>query len=438
MKITWVNHASFIFEYDGIKLITDPWIESTAFDNGWALLSKSKMGYEDFSKITHIWFSHEHPDHFSPPCLNKITKNDRSKITVLFQSTCDRKVVEYCKKAGFATIIEMKDDHYYPLSKNTQCLCNPHSDGDSWLYIKTDTYNLLNVNDCVIENEKSAINIKNKIGNVDVLFTQFGYANKIGNTNDIERRELESKEKLRRIKIQKNIFQPKTIIPFASYVYFCHEENKYMNNGMNKIDTVTNFITNELKTNAIVLYPGDEWIVESSYNNTAAINSYLSDHLKIDTNEAVFIPSNARISISDLVIESNQFIKNLIAYDNTNKIYKILPSAKIWIEDYQKSYSFNLKNGLKEAIYKTSECDISLKSEALWYSFKYLWGGDTLTINARFQTPVGGNFLNMRAYYKLALKMNRGEKNNIKVIIKQLVKSSPLNGFISKLYHFVR
>lgn len=85
MEITWVNHASFILSHNLIKLICDPWIEYNAFDNGWSLLSKSQINYNDFKDITHIWFSHEHPDHFSPPCLVKIPEKHRNKITILFQ-----------------------------------------------------------------------------------------------------------------------------------------------------------------------------------------------------------------------------------------------------------------------------------------------------------------------------------------------------------------
>lgn len=64
MRIKFVNHASVIFSYDDIHLISDPWIEGSVFHESWSLISKTKFRYEDFQDITHIWFSHEHPDHF--------------------------------------------------------------------------------------------------------------------------------------------------------------------------------------------------------------------------------------------------------------------------------------------------------------------------------------------------------------------------------------
>ncbi|NWJ20499.1 hypothetical protein HX860_05470 [Marine Group I thaumarchaeote] len=52
--ITFVNHASVIFSYKEISLITDPWLFGSAFNNGWELIAKTKMQIQDFEKISHI------------------------------------------------------------------------------------------------------------------------------------------------------------------------------------------------------------------------------------------------------------------------------------------------------------------------------------------------------------------------------------------------
>jgi hypothetical protein len=70
--IQWVNHASYILPDNNNSLICGPWIEGKAFHNGWLLLANPDYKPADFQKVTHIWFSHEHPDHFSPPTLAKI------------------------------------------------------------------------------------------------------------------------------------------------------------------------------------------------------------------------------------------------------------------------------------------------------------------------------------------------------------------------------
>jgi len=49
--ITFVNHASVIFSHKNIRLMTDPWIFGSAFNNGWRLLSESKFKIEDFENL---------------------------------------------------------------------------------------------------------------------------------------------------------------------------------------------------------------------------------------------------------------------------------------------------------------------------------------------------------------------------------------------------
>ena len=82
MEINWINHAGFSLIYKDIHLVTDPWIEGRVFNESWDLLAESRFTYDDFAHVTHIWFSHEHPDHFFPPNLKKIDRKHRSGITI--------------------------------------------------------------------------------------------------------------------------------------------------------------------------------------------------------------------------------------------------------------------------------------------------------------------------------------------------------------------
>ena len=98
MKLTFINHSSFCVNHNGVVLVIDPWLEGRVFNNGWDFISKTKFSFEDFSNVTHIWFSHEHPDHFFPPNIARIPEEYRKNITVLFQVTADKRVLNYCKK----------------------------------------------------------------------------------------------------------------------------------------------------------------------------------------------------------------------------------------------------------------------------------------------------------------------------------------------------
>jgi len=65
--IEFVNHASVIISGEKTKVLSDPWYSLSAFHDGWNLIYENSD--EDIvkvlEKITHIWISHEHQDHFS-------------------------------------------------------------------------------------------------------------------------------------------------------------------------------------------------------------------------------------------------------------------------------------------------------------------------------------------------------------------------------------
>ena len=81
MEIEFVCHTSVVLRQDPVHMICDPWLTGTVFDDGWALLSEPVFKPEDFASITHLWFSHEHPDHFSPRSLAMIPDAPRARIT---------------------------------------------------------------------------------------------------------------------------------------------------------------------------------------------------------------------------------------------------------------------------------------------------------------------------------------------------------------------
>ena len=126
LQLDFVNHASLIVSHGGVRLLSDPWLQGTSFNDGWALLSPSAFGPEDFEGITHIWYSHEHPDHFSPRCLALCPEALRPGIEVLFHASEDTKIVRHCEGLGFRTRELPRDERSVP-SQVTRFKCLPSS-----------------------------------------------------------------------------------------------------------------------------------------------------------------------------------------------------------------------------------------------------------------------------------------------------------------------
>jgi UDP-MurNAc hydroxylase len=403
MELEFVNHASVILRHKNVNLIMDPWFEGIVFDNGWSLISESKFQIEDFNRITHIWFSHEHPDHFFPPLLNKIPKEFKEKITILFHKTNDKKVVNYCIKKGFKEVVELNPDEQYVIQDDLKIISNEFADGDSWAYFSTDDLGILNVNDCIITNKSEAEIIKSKIGKVDVLLTQFSYANKIGNIHDDELRIKAILEKKQRIHAQSEVFNPQYIIPFASFVFFCHEENKYMNLPRFYLRDIVSFIDKELHKKSIVLFPGDLWDLDENWDSEIRVKNYESDFEKVKNFNFV---KTKQVDLKELKEQSVIYSKRLLSKNPTLKsLFKKL-HFRFFISDLNIACLFDGRKGMIESDFSKENADIILSSEALSYIFKFEWGAGTCNVNARYQTTEKGDA------YRFNLLLKVGNLNN--------------------------
>src|SRR3546814_16475446 len=94
--ITFINHACFIVESGGVKLLCDPWIAGSALHDGWNLITEEE--HPGIHDVDYIWYSHEHPDHFSIPFLKSVPQEKRGNITVLYQRTNDHPVLDFFRK----------------------------------------------------------------------------------------------------------------------------------------------------------------------------------------------------------------------------------------------------------------------------------------------------------------------------------------------------
>ena len=405
MNIEFVNHASFIADHNNIRLICDPWTEGTAFHNGWSLMSNTRFRFEDYKTITHIWFSHEHPDHFSPPNISKIDPEIRKNITVLYQETNDKKVVEWCRKKGFKEVIELKKNTYFRLGDDFEVMNAKHKYDDSWLLIKTKDKSILNVNDCVISNEEEAREIRSAWDfKVDILFTQFSYASYHGNRDEPAARVLAAAEKLDEIDLQIKVFQPEFVVPFASYVWFSHEENYYMNDGINKVDKVYDHLKSKGVT-PVVLYPGDIWNTDGPHNSAASVAQFIDDYKTVfaDPKLTKTIP----VSLDEIKANGKEMSKK--AVNKYGKLYfrtrlRNLKPLVVHITDMNNTVSFDFLHGIKPAT--ANQPDISMSSEALNFCLKNDFGFNTIAVNARFQVASEQGFEKYRAYDEITSNIN--------------------------------
>lgn len=400
-QLTFVNHASFYLTNGHSLLLVDPWVEGTVFNNGWRLLDSTTSNARLICELaahqckTFIWFSHEHPDHFSISFIQKLKDAFPGKVTMLYQQTKDRRVLAFLEKHGF-DVIECAPGATIALDPKMSITVYPFSDGDSYCLIQSGKRFILNLNDCPVSTQALCRAVRTRIApvtdKIDVLFTQFGYANWVGNPFEPGLRRRAAAEKRERISVQMRTLAPGLTIPFASFVAFCSIENSYLNDYQNSAYTIRQWSSLSQDTeNLRFMKPGDNLDLDrATPANTVRMNQAAVAHWEqLGCITRPLLPPEPSASPADLNGAFIRYRKVIAAH------LPLLPYAlerlglikpiRIHFPDLRLSIRFSYATGYV-ALPPGSAFDISMSSSSAVFMFTNEYGFNTTHVNGRFRT----------------------------------------------------
>ena len=345
-EIQFINHASIIISYKNIHLLSDPWYSGTAFDNGWKLL-----------------YENDNDDHFSIGFFKRFKDVlIKKRIQILFQETKDKRVYKFLKNNNFLVkeLLFMKP---FRLSKDFSVKCLKDGFYDSALLSSCGNKKILNLNDCQINDIKKAIKLKKKVGNIDILLTQFSYAAWKGGSKNLKWRKNAARDKINSIKTQIKYLKPKYLIPFASFIYFCNKDNFYMNDSINKPNDIYKELKDE-KSSILIMAPMDKFDFLNANCNDVAINFWKKRIGDVKIQEKI---CSSRVSI-DKLKESFKIYQDRIKRNNNillmRIIYYLSPLSffrpvYIFLKDYGKTFEIDyVQNRFR---FSTKEPMLSMK-----------------------------------------------------------------------------
>lgn len=378
MKVTMVSHASVLIEVGPVVLLTDPWFMGEVFNESWSLLRPPVLTPTTLQGVTHIWISHEHPDHLHFPTLKAIPAEQKATITLLYQRHFSSRVFEALSSLGFRQVIELPLGRWLDLGGDVSVMCCSVGTIDSFLAVRSASATVLNVNDCVIS-PLAARTAARKIGPVDVLLPQFSIASWVGNPGDTKIAAAD--EVVRRARVYIRTFKPRVTIPFASFVYFSHNENRYMNAWINTPDRVCEQLSGA-PTQLQFLYNGDSWSSQDGF----CLHGDPLDRYRADFKNIADLPYRSHPSYPrDELIELGQRLVDEVRPRFPRFWLRRATPIHFYVVDLDAAIRFDLRQGTIEAEQRVkSECDLALHSQALWFAFKFPWGFGTLEVSGRY------------------------------------------------------
>ena len=396
-KIRLVNHSSIFIssQSENIGILTDPWYDGFAFNNGWSLLYKNNINeIKDLLKKTnYIFISHEHPDHFSIKFFvdyaDEIKKNN---IKILFQETRDKRLESFLTKKEFQLII-LKNEVSYDLSNNLKLTLFKQGYMDSSFLLENEEFYHLNINDCEFLDSELDL-IKKRIIKKEkklIIYIQFSYA--AYRPNDKWLREAAA-YKLNNIKKISQLFDSDLVIPFASFIYFCHLENfnlnKHVNNCQKTSLSLQNNNINHCFLNPKVdLYNLSELLKDKKklkYLNEDSINFWdnrisNSKYLDFDSKPEEILKDNIKNFLKRIKKKNNIILLIIIRYLSFKFFFG---DVLIRVNEIDKIYLINFFQ-IKEIKNSKKIEDISMSSNQFNFMLKETFGFDTTLISGRMK-----------------------------------------------------
>ena len=402
MKIRLVSHASIIIDTGDTQIWSDPWLDGRAFNDSWALLPPAHFDTSWLDEINYIWISHEHPDNFHIPTLASLPENFKRTCTILFQRNNSDKMFEALQKLGYQNCRALPHRTEVHLSSETKIYCYQVGQMDSCLAIRCNNEMILNINDAELNNKDCRI-IARDVGTPNIILNQFSIAGYSG----LPDREKYLRNNASNI-LQNMINNHKQLgahvtIPFASLIYFCCEDNRYINKYANKPGTVAgHFEEHELKL--AVLFPGDHISVQEAldHDSSEALTRYARyfdsmNDLPYRCSETIPVESikSAFVAFAEHIHQKYPKI-----------ILKILKPVVVYFEDIGCYVSFSIYRKSFEERSEAAKPDLILGSQPFLFALRYPFGFQTLGVSARYS--MHGDYRNWR-FHRILASLNNAE-----------------------------
>tara|TARA_B100000287_G_scaffold356157_1_gene346962 strand:+ start:1046 stop:2176 length:1131 start_codon:yes stop_codon:yes gene_type:complete len=354
-------------EVDGYTCLVDPWFEGRVFNESWSLLEETNIDEVDLDNLKYIFYTHEHPDHLNWKTLNLIKKKCKNDLVVVLLERKNKNIVQAIKKMKI-NVAEVQPNKLTTISKNLSIVQFP-TEHDSAQVFKIYDKVILNQNDCYLS-DAQAKSIKSMFPTIDYWFMQFSLAGFYANEGDTVGLRQAKDFHVGVFDNYKKLFNPKITIPFASFVYFCKEKNKFLNNNIVKpLD-----IEEAYKEDSVYfLKPGDteQECVENGRKSRVLYWQSLFDMPKK-------IYPHKFTSVEKIEKAFKKFI------NENESMGPLLGRVELYIIDHEKSILLDHEEK-KISVCSGQDNIGKLYSEDLHAFYAFPWGADTLNISSCFE-----------------------------------------------------
>jgi UDP-MurNAc hydroxylase len=253
----------------GKTILMDPWLTDPTYHGSWWHYPPLEIAIDDLPKIDYLYVSHEHPDHFDPPTLQRLDKN----VEVIIANFERKRFRDRLRSLGFENITEL-DFHrdYTPAGSELafRMISPDRAWDDSAILVRDGRHVFLNVNDCHLD-EKTLAQLGEDYA-IDLAFLTFTGASQYPNCFDFppesrRQRALASKRShLEEFVNWAKLLRTKRAVPAAGNFAFLAKDQLAMNDpdyANSPGEAVDALAASAPEIEGLQMNPGDRWSEET-------------------------------------------------------------------------------------------------------------------------------------------------------------------------------
>ncbi len=374
MEIALISHASVVIRSHDAQVWCDPWLTGKVFNASWTLLVPPAP--VDLAGISHLWISHEHPDHFNIPTLRNLPAEFRQRVRVLFQANNSDKMFAALHRLGFPNTQALPHRQRVQISPGTAVYCYQVGQMDSCLAVLSQDTCILNINDAEANHRDCSL-MRSDLGSVQVVLNQFSLA---GYSGEADRAKLpvKARQVITNMLANHCDLSADTTIPIASFVYFSSVDNAYMNAFVNTPRTVADAFA-AAGLGLTVVGPGECYSHGQAWANEPRLRAYDELYASIPR-----LPLDPVIPATrdDLATAAAALATRLQAGYPDWLLRRWLTPVTIAIIDLNETIVLDLARG-QITTATTSSPDLSVYAQPLLFALQHPFGVQTLGVSAR-------------------------------------------------------
>lgn len=382
MKITLISHASVLIETGDAAVLTDPWFTGTAFNDSWELLVPAATEVIDYDRITHMWISHEHPDHFHIPTLRAMPPEFKERVVVLIQKSKSTTISKALTGLGFRHIRTLGHRSFEQLTPTTNCYLYCVGQMDSALAVRADNQTVLDINDAEFETADCR-RVLSDLGRVDVVLNQFSIAGYTGQPDRERHLRALADQIVANVCSNHADLRAGVTVPIASFVRFARPDNAYVNEYANTPRRLADAMAAH-GHETVVLTQGESFQIGTSIDSTTALDYYDEMFAQAMVDAALSTPAPL-VERDDLQIAFRALAHDLHDRYPAFVLSRIAPIT-IAIADIQTNAVFDFSTQtFAWRRFDPAAADIEVNSQPLHFMLSHSYGLQTLGVSARYK-----------------------------------------------------